>query len=648
MRSFIYFVPSLQVPNPTPTMKASKRRFAFAMAAVVFAVISVQQASGQGLSRWALGRPSVLIDLPDDPRAGAVTWSEQTMYSILPNSWIAETEGVRVEVARIYGRQSATDTFSAIAQKLAAPIAPQNVRDISGRPTVANKSNTRAIAVAGTEPGLSYGTHWAFVFTFSSAAGAALADQIFNSIVIEREGRQNWTLRSLGRTNLSAELPFEMAPDSHRTGSETETRYELNFDGLEIKVLQQEQRSGGRFDADKTINSIIADNKGRPGVTDFVAYRGKTKLGDKQQADLATMTFRRGSRQYKILETVVVSGTTAILASITTDPNLPQHARIADRVFNTLRFTGAVIYGWKPYPVGTTGLYLDLPKAPDPQRIVNGTPTSGVFTGPMAVDVREVASTAYDPEFASRQMLDFMKAWPGHKDVQGTIEKRLIDGLEARLLRTTHKNGSFTNHRHMLLIYSFDRFWAIDAIAAENEKDYLERLINSAAVQLPVPASMKRQQIGQMGVSLVVGPEFLKTEKKETPNDPLFASDETAGTSLGAGALIVAEMTYKHDAPRADNAVGMEAVNGLLRGVSSSMGMTLTAKLRDSFPVNLGGTEGLHFILDVTVGTRTVQGDFLILTEGRRWWTTFVLSDAGRLESRSARSQVVNSIRIGR
>ncbi len=188
--------------------------------------------------------------------------------------------------------------------------------------------------------------------------------------------------------------------------------------------------------------------------------------------------------------------------------------------------------------------------------MVNGTMTSSVFTGPMAVDVREVMSTAYDPEFASRQMLTILQAWPKHEDVQGTIEKRMIDGLEARLLRTTHKNGSFTNHRYMLLIYSFDRFWAIDAIAAESESGYIARVIDSAAVRLPVAAGQQRQHIGKLGASLVVGPKVLEITRKETPNDSLILSDEMAATSLGAGALVVVEVTYKDEAPQLEPGLG--------------------------------------------------------------------------------------------
>lgn len=303
---------------------------------------------------------------------------------------------------------------------------------------------------------------------------------------------------------------------------------------------------------------------------------------------------------------------------------------------------------WKSYAIGTTGLYLDLPKAPDPPRMVNGTMTSGVYTGAMAVDVREVESTAYDPEFASKQMLTILQAWPKHENVQGTIEKRIIDGLEARLLRTTHKNGSFLNHRDMLLIYSFDRFWAIDAIAAQADSHYIERVINSAAVRLPLAAGLQRQQIGKLGASLVVGPKVLEVSRKETPNDSLILSDEMASTSLGAGALVVVEVTYKDESPELDASLGMEAVGGLLNIISGGAGIKMTGKLRDSFPVNIDGTEGLHLVIDVTAGPKTVQGDFLMLRAGKRWWTAFVVTDPKREDSRLARAQVLNTVRVSR
>ncbi len=166
-------------------------------------------------------------------------------------------------------------------------------------------------------------------------------------------------------------------------------------------------------------------------------------------------------------------------------------------------------------------------------------------------------------------------------------------------------------------------------------------------MRLPIPAGLQRQQIGQLGVSLVVGPKALKVERKETPNDSLIVRDEMAGTSLGAGALVVVEVTYKDESPQLDPDLGLEAVGGLLKLLSEGAELKMTGKLRDSFAIKIDGTGGLHLVLDVTAGSKTVQGDFVMLRAGKRWWTAFVLTDQGREDSRLARAQVLNTIRVG-
>jgi hypothetical protein len=165
---------------------------------------------------------------------------------------------------------------------------------------------------------------------------------------------------------------------------------------------------------------------------------------------------------------------------------------------------------------------------------------------------------------------------------------------------------------------------------------------------LPLAAGWQRQQIGQFGASLLVGPKLLEVKRQETPNDSLIFSNETAGTSLGAGALVVVEVTYKDESPQLEPSLGVAAVGGLLNLLSEGAGIKMTGKLRDSFPLNVDDSEGLHLVLDVSAGSKTVQGDFLMLREGKRWWTAFVLTDTGREDSRLARAQVLNTIRVGR
>jgi hypothetical protein len=605
-------------------------------------------ASGQGLSRWVLGRPGALIDLPGSPSAGGVKWAERSAYSFLPTSWSAETGGCRIEVARIYGGGSPTQTLGSIGKKLGAASGVQNKGEISGRPFVGYRDNARMIVVAGPDASTPYGTTWAFV-AFYNEGGAAIADRVFDSIVIEREGRENWTLRSLGRTQLAAELPFELAPEKRVNDAETTTRYELHFNGLDIRVTQQEQGIGGRFDVEKTIQGIVADRRAAAGVAEFVSSRAKTRLGEKQDADLLTMTFRQGSRAYKILETIAVSGSSAVMTTITTDPNRADQANIADRIFNTLRFTGATIYGWKPYAIGDTGLYLDLPKPPDPPKVSATITTTGVYTGPMAVDVREITygGTNYDPDKASAQLLNFVNA--AHADSQGTIEKRLVDGCEARLLRTTYRNAGFFNHRDVLVIYGADRFWTIDSVAAENEKDYLERIINSARIQLPVNGNLKRQYFGKTGVSFIAGMDAIKTQSKDTPNDPDIVHEENGLVQHEGGFIAFLEDTTKTRTPLIDDKTLTQFAQSFLDGLGESIKVKLTATLRNSYAINVDGLDGRHVLYEVSApGTnKTILADFVVLVQDRRFWSVMVVSDMQNDQARAMRARILNTIRAG-
>ena len=94
--------------------------------------------------------------------------------------------------------------------------------------------------------------------------------------------------------------------------------------------------------------------------------------------------------------------------------------------------------------------------------------------------------------------------------------------------------------------------------------------------------------------------------------------------------------------------LGVVALGGLLRLLSDGAGVKMSGKLRDSFPVIIDGIDGGHLVLDVTAGPKTVQADFLMLREGKRWWTVFVLTDPKREDSRLARAQVLNTVRVSR
>lgn len=621
-------------------------RLAFAICLLCCAPALV---NAEGLSRWVLGRPGVLIDLPGNPGAGGVVWAEQSLYSFLPTSWSAEAGGCRVEVARIYARQSPAEALGNIGKKLGVTISAPQSGEISGRPFLGYQDGARLAMVVGPEASTPYGTTWAFVATFNNPAAATTASRIFYSIAIEREGRENWTLRSLGRTQLAAELPFELAPETRATDVDSTKRYELHFNGMEIQVMQQEQGAGGRFDVDKTIQGIVTNRRSSAGVTDFVSTRSKTKLSEKQQAELLTMTFRQGTRNYKVLELIAVAGSSAVMTTITTDPHRKDQANIADRVFRTLRFTGATIYDWRPFAIGANGLYLDLPKPPDTPKVSATVTTTGVYTGPMAVDVREITSggTNYDPDAASRQLLEFVNAT--HAGSQGTIEKRLVDGHEARLLRTTHRNGSFLNHRDVLVIYGADRFWVIDAIAADADKDYLERIHNSARIQLPTTGNFRRQYFGQMGVSFIAGADPIKMTGKDMPNDPDFTHEESAFAQHEGGLLAILEETAKIDFPSTDDKAATNITQSFLNGLGSSSNLRLTATLRNAYEINIDGLNGRHLLYDVsaTGADKKMLADFVVLSQDKRFWAVIVVSNMQIEAARTMRARILNTLRAG-
>lgn len=101
--------------------------------AAVLLFVSIGLVKGQEVSRWALGRPALLIDMPADPGAGGVAWAERPMYSIFPNAWSAEGSGVRIEVARIYTPKDPAALMAEIGQKANVSMTPAGRGQISGR-----------------------------------------------------------------------------------------------------------------------------------------------------------------------------------------------------------------------------------------------------------------------------------------------------------------------------------------------------------------------------------------------------------------------------------------------------------------------------------------------------------------------------------
>jgi len=613
---------------------------------VLFAVLTgclmAPSAQAQELSRWRLGRPALMIDLPGQPGGATVAWTDRAAYSFVANAWAAQDKSVKVEVARIYSAQTPQELLGEIGKKLGAEITAAGNGWLSGRPFVNGLASERAVLVFGAEPGVGSSPAWAVVTTPLSGEGRAVAGRVFDSITLERAGRPVWVLRSLGRTNIVAQLPYELT-ERTKTANANQRVFEASFDDMSVEAVIETLGANSKFDMEKTAKSAIAEHKGRANVKNFTSKIEKVHLNDKKRpGQLLTMTMTEGTRDYKIFKLYTPVEGNGIIITFTTDGKRTDHHNAVSRILEKLRYSNAVIHGWQTYPVGDGGLFLDLPKAPDPMKKSGTTATTGVFSGPMAVDVREIEYGGPPPtdiDASAAQLLTFMQAFPGHNNVKGTIEKRMVDGLEARLLRTTHQRNGTTNHRDMLVIHGDDRFYVVDSIASSADKDYLDRVVDGARVQLPIPATLMRQSLGQMGVTFVADDKPLKAVTRENPVPGISKMVECV-MQFDTGRAVVFEQVHAQAAAPVTADEAKNLVTVMFGQIPGS-----TVKVRDALPMNVDGAGGMHVRFDHMREGRTERGDLVILNRDKYVWVMTLFTNPDSAIQRKVRLLALNSLR---
>jgi hypothetical protein len=628
---------------------------------IIFAVLAILlfsfygKAQSPGLSRWALGRPSLVIDMPGDPAGGNVAWAERPIYSIFPNAWSAEGSGVRIEVARIYTAKDPAALLAEVGQKVNTPMTPRGRGDLSGREFVNFMNATRMAAVIGKDEGVFGGASWVVMATYKDQAGQELAGAIFDSIKVEREGNRHWALRSLGPTFLAAELPFELLQQKRSSDNGSLARYESSFDGMDIKVTNQSPGEGMVFEREATLKDIAEGERSLPGVTNFTSIRDKYKLGTRE-GDIITKNFKRGYRSYRAYEIVFIEKRSALTVSIQIDPARADHQATTERILRSLKTTQNTIYGWKTYAVGDQGLYVDLPVAPTAPRQMNSVTIYESNTPLAMVEMRELEvgyPSAHNPDFSAKQYFEMQQALNSKANFQlQSIDKLLIDGMEARLVKATWQNGKETNFRQILTIYGYQTQWIIDMLASKETAEYMERVMQSVRVKVNFPPATVRQSFGTMGVSFLVGDQRLEPQIKQDPADPDFTREESANAQYGNSILTVYEMNFKTQTPGINDERGKFFMDSFLSGLSKAAGITLSAKQRDSFPVNIDGVEGRHIIYDVTASVMkpgaVIQADFVMLGQDKKLWTAIVITNyEGGLSARYNRARILNSLRVG-
>ena len=608
-------------------------------------LLLVSSAHAADLSSWAIGRPALLIELPADPSSTSFAWSERGLYTFGPNNWVSEAEGLRIEMARDYTAKSPDELLKDIGEKLGARPDKTFPETISGRACASYDDGKRIALAAGRADAVSGGPNWIIILYYQNQAARQLAMQVLQSVRFEQYDKQQWALRSFGKTSLMAELPYELAPRSSVQKSEGPniSRYEVNFDDMSINVmtqsLQQQEGYKSSWNPEGTIKDAIEGRRSMPGVTNFKSERYKFKLG-KQDVERLILTFKQGNKEYRQVKLYAFNNSYSLMAEINTDNNRTDHRDIEKRIMGTLRYSNAVIYGWKPQPVGDGGLFLDLPKAMQKVSSQNGINIYSCNTGPMEVTVREVL----DSDNAGRniaQLADFTNiALQSKKDIKNfksEISSRFVHGLSAKVINSTHKYLSFTNYQDVLIISGPDRQWIIYAIAAENEKDYVPRIIEGARVKLPANNNV-RQRPGSSSFSFLYGDK--KLESKVTENPDIDTKRETVAQFTYAGGVgIVFEMEMNQDSPLKNQEDYQMPVNEFIKGMGA------TIKFKESTSLDIAGATGFRFTGDIISEDTTIPGDFALFSDGKFIWMLAIMGNDQLPGARAVRDLAFNSLR---
>jgi hypothetical protein len=270
----------------------------------------------------------------------------------------------------------------------------------------------------------------------------------------------------------------------------------------------------------------------------------------------------------------------------------------------------------------------------------NGINIYSCSTGPMEVTVREVM----DGNNAGRniaQLADFtnvaLQNSKDIKDFKSQISSRFVDGLFAKVIESTHKHAGFTNYQNVLIISGPDRQWLIYAIAAENEKDYVPHIIDSARVRLPEKSTF-RQYAGNAGFSFLYGDK--KLESKVTENINADTKKETvAQFQYPGGVGIVFEMELNQNAPPAAQERYQMYIDSFINGMGA------TIKYKENTPLEITGASGFRFTTDVTLQGNTLPGDFALFTTGKHIWMLAIIGNDQLPGARAVRDLTFNSLR---
>ncbi|MEI7984751.1 MAG: hypothetical protein WCI55_03910 [Armatimonadota bacterium] len=604
------------------------------VSAALLLILGVVASSNAQVSRWRLGGPALLIDMPGSPSVGGVAWHQSNPYNYLPTSWSASSDDATIEVSSEYGEKELTVKAGEVAKALGGTFSNSANGKISNCPSLYFNVGNRSGLVIRDSYRL-----WIVVGTAKTQAGAKIVNQCLSSISVERSGAQRWVRRNLGKTKMNAPLPFELSLDDRKDDPEKRTSYELFYDGLEVTSFVESAADGKVFKYENTMRDYPNGEKEIPGTENFTSKRTKVK-GNGYSGDLFELQFKRGNKEYFIKTTYIGDERRISKVSVIGNPGNAKHVEQAAKIMDGLMVSDANFDGLESRQVGTEGIWIDFPKDLERDK-AGGTSFRqyGYLVGNYGADVRIVDKTPGTGDNPD-QLLDFMEIKfkneaKDAKDISTDRSRTTVNGLEAKTLKMVYKRSGQETLRYGMAIFGPDKNYVIELIGYGSQKPLFERILDTVEVRIPATNGWKMTPVGESGISMLAPAtiKFTKGPASEAGADSLITGLVAEGNVYG----LITEVHYSGTAPSTGSQIQNMAKT--LFGV-----MKVDYAIEEQRPFEVGGSSGIRAIAKASQGGKDLPADLIIVRRGQYLWVMLLLSNPADRQSVMNRYSIINSL----
>ena len=576
-------------------------------------------------SRWQLGNPSLIIDLPGQPTSASPDWKEPDSYAFLVSAWRAESDDALVEASIDYSRDPIPAFADALASRLGGKVESSLDRSVSGYPALEfTANNFRCLIIGG------FGRYWSIVAAAKTNAGVAIVQKVLAGVRAEKWEEPRWVPRSFGQTFLVSDLPYDLALLRQSNG-ESPTVYALNYNDIEIEALVDRSKADV-IDVKRTFDGFEQEIKARDTVKDAKFSRRRIRA-EGLSGDEIVAEFQEGSRKYKVQYYAFKHRGDALRLKFTTTQGNAKHEEDVNRMLSSLKASNVTLNGYETQQIGDEGLWLDLPSALDKSNPQPGQRLYEKLFGTYTVDVRVTDS---DRMGDTEQLTTFVEvAAKRDFDAQDTKFERSeisIDGIAGYRSEGKFKIGDSDYKLRLYVLEAPGRVYVIRSAIIERGEDILDRIFGSMRIEPPSPAGYTRRTVSKSGITTLL-PNPL--EYQDLGEDDRFERGYLAMLEEDGMSAFFVEFKIRPGDDFQVSSVFKESLDGLAEGIGMS------ARIKNQKPID----GGIHSEVDLTLDGDVLPGDWVMVRRGSYLFTVLVVYDPEVSQSEHKRFAIINSIR---